>query len=124
MYSAFPQQGAERMQVPQTHSPAPPAPPAAPRRSCEQPGKGPTIALKFDTTTSSGQAVAELFVYWCELRGEDPEGEVDGGFIVHALSQAFEALGLDIGGPPSQLADQVSDFPSVTASSPSGSEAL
>ena len=59
--------------------------------------------LAFDPTTNSGHAFAVLFRRWCELRGDDPEGEVDGADMLEALAQQFDALGLDIGGPASQL---------------------
>ncbi|MGW7196168.1 hypothetical protein [Streptomyces chryseus] len=60
--------------------------------------------LTFDPTTTSGNALASLFRTWCELRGADPDGDVNGGDMVDELSTQFEALGLDVGGPVSQVA--------------------
>ncbi|MFI8265341.1 hypothetical protein [Streptomyces sp. NPDC085665] len=59
--------------------------------------------LTFDPTTTSGEALADLFRAWCELRGDDPDGDVNGGDMVDAVADAFEALGLDVGGPASQV---------------------
>jgi hypothetical protein len=57
----------------------------------------------FDPSTTSGDAIAGLFHTWCRLRGDDPEGEVDGGDFVTAASEMFADLGLDISGPASQV---------------------
>ncbi|MBT1188676.1 hypothetical protein HET69_33020 [Streptomyces sp. CJ_13] len=57
----------------------------------------------FDPTTTSGEALANLFYTWCELRGSDTEEEVDGGDLVEAVKDMFTALGLDIAGPDSQV---------------------
>ncbi|WP_329317231.1 hypothetical protein OG723_44480 (plasmid) [Streptomyces sp. NBC_01278] len=59
--------------------------------------------LTFDPTTTSGEALADLFRAWCELRGDDPDGDVNGGDMVDAVADAFLALGLDIGGSASQV---------------------
>lgn len=59
--------------------------------------------LKFDPTTTSGNALASLFRTWCELRGDDPEAEVDGGDLVTAVAEMFQDLDLDVGGPASQV---------------------
>ncbi|MFB8026895.1 MULTISPECIES: hypothetical protein [unclassified Streptomyces] len=61
--------------------------------------------LGFDPTTSSGKALVSLFRTWCALRGDDPEGGVNGGDLVEAVAERFEALGLDVGGPASQVDD-------------------
>lgn len=53
--------------------------------------------------STSGRALADLFRTWCRLRGDDPEAEVDGGDLVTAVSEMFEGLGLDVGGPASQV---------------------
>ncbi|MFF9192593.1 hypothetical protein [Streptomyces rochei] len=63
-----------------------------------------TLNRTFDPTTTSGAAVAELFRTWCRLRGDDPEGEVSGADFVTAAGELFEHLGLDVGGPASQVA--------------------
>ncbi|WP_197371132.1 hypothetical protein, partial [Streptomyces clavuligerus] len=55
--------------------------------------------LTFDPSTAS----AKLFHTWCELRGPDPEGEVRGGDLVEAVAAMFGAIGLDVGGPESQV---------------------
>lgn len=58
----------------------------------------------FDPTIStSGRALADLFRTWCRLRGDDPDGEVNGGDLVTAVGEMFEGLGLDVGGPASQV---------------------
>ncbi|MFG3132937.1 hypothetical protein ACGFZU_35215 [Streptomyces tendae] len=62
-----------------------------------------TLNRTFDPTTTSGAAVAELFRTWCRLRGDDPEGEVSGADFVTAAGELFEDLGLDVGGPASQV---------------------
>ncbi|MFD6967373.1 hypothetical protein [Streptomyces sp. NPDC059949] len=59
--------------------------------------------LSFDPTTTSGEALANLFYTWCELRGSDPEAEVDGGDLVEAVKDMFTDLGLDVAGPDSQV---------------------
>ncbi|MFF4248976.1 hypothetical protein ACFYY2_31545 [Streptomyces sp. NPDC001822] len=59
--------------------------------------------LGFDPTTTSGEELASLFRTWCALRGDDPEGDINGGDLVEAVGQHFEALGLDVGGPASQV---------------------
>ncbi|MFE7759635.1 hypothetical protein [Streptomyces sp. NPDC057429] len=59
--------------------------------------------LTFDPTTTSGTALASLFRVWCSLRGTDPQGEVNGGDLTQAVAEHFEALGLDVGGPASQV---------------------
>ncbi|MFE1289701.1 hypothetical protein [Streptomyces sp. NPDC058751] len=58
----------------------------------------------FDPTIStSGRALADLFRTWCHLRGDDTDGEVDGGDLVKAVGEMFEGLGLNTGGPASQV---------------------
>ncbi|MEU5958275.1 hypothetical protein [Streptomyces sp. NPDC047525] len=59
--------------------------------------------LTFDPTTTSGAALADLFRTWCKLRGDDPEGEVAGCDMMNALQATFKDLGLDVGGPVTQL---------------------
>ncbi|MGQ4404388.1 hypothetical protein ACN6K4_006012 [Streptomyces hayashii] len=57
----------------------------------------------FDPNTTSGEALANLFYTWCELRGPDPEAEVDGGDLAEAVAGMFTSLGLDVAGPDSQV---------------------
>lgn len=60
--------------------------------------------LGFDPTTTSGKALTSLFRTWCALRGDDdPEGDINGGDLVEAVAEHFEALGLDVDGPASQV---------------------
>lgn len=58
---------------------------------------------RFDPSTTSGNALASLFRVWCPLRGDDPDGEVDGCDMTQAIAEHFEALGLDVGGPAAQV---------------------
>jgi hypothetical protein len=69
----------------------------------QPPAPGGPSKRTFDPTTTSGAAVAGLFRTWCRLRGDDPEGEVDGGDFVTAASEMFTELGLNVGGPASQV---------------------
>ncbi|MEU2462104.1 hypothetical protein ABZ604_31545 [Streptomyces sp. NPDC012473] len=59
--------------------------------------------LSFDPTSTSGEAIASLFRAWCELRGDDPDGDINGGDLVDAVAQEFVALGLDVDGPAGQV---------------------
>ncbi|MGY4967085.1 hypothetical protein ACWDEE_40260, partial [Streptomyces sp. 900105245] len=91
--------------------PAPTSPAPGPHTPSTRPGAGhPThepqetfAMLAFDPSTTSGQALADLFRTWCELRGPDPDGEVSGGDLTEAVSAMFSGLGLDVGGPESQV---------------------
>ncbi|MYX26819.1 hypothetical protein GTY75_09075 [Streptomyces sp. SID8381] len=73
------------------------------RTLAEPPATAAPTTRTFDPTTTSGHAIAELFRTWCRLRGEAPEAEVDGGDLVTAVGEMFESLGLDVGGPASQV---------------------
>ncbi|WP_435060500.1 hypothetical protein [Streptomyces sp. bgisy060] len=59
--------------------------------------------LAFDPSTTSGEALANLFRTWCRLRGPDPEGAVSGAGLAEAVEGMFNALGLDLGGPEAQV---------------------
>lgn len=59
--------------------------------------------LTFDPTTTSGNAIADLFRTWCRLRGEKPEKEVDRIELTTVVSEMFQDLGLDVAGPASQV---------------------
>lgn len=55
------------------------------------------------TDTASDRALADLFRRWCALRGDDPDGDVNGGDLVEAVTEMFASLGLDVQGPSSQV---------------------
>lgn len=57
----------------------------------------------FDPTTTSGNAVADLFRTWCRLRGDKPGADVDRIELTTSVGEMFQDLGLDVAGPASQV---------------------